>query len=518
MRDGKELYADLYLPPKKGKYPTVLIQTPYNKDNQGTPIGTGKPADGGKVKGHESDTLGLLDRKNYAYVVVDWRGFYKNKKAMTGVNKRKWKRGHDGYDTVEWIAGQDWSDGKVGTWGGSALGKVQFETILEKPPHLVCASPNIAVMGTTYKQYFKNGVPMDAHLKTLDFLGFGLRKIVRENPEPDSRLWKFVESKGNRPQDIHIPCLVITGWWDNYPSLIMKDFDRYTGDARKHSKLLIGPWDHMTIGLTKSGDLEFKDAYRASADAAKAFFDYHLRGINNDWQKTPRVRYWECGPNKWRGCEDWNKLERKRTTFYAHSDGQINATKPNKPDDDDLTRVLKSNPKSPTPTLGGANLKPLPAGPVKHDKILKRDDVLVYRTGKLEKPLKINGRVELEWTFWCNRVDCDFCPRLCEVTKKGECICISDTAIRARLRNDKSEPLKLGQGYTIGVKFTDISYVIPEGSELMLIMAETNSPRYERNPHNGDPLWSMVEAKDVEITIRHEEAHAFKIIVPSLKK
>ena len=98
-------------------------------------------------RGAISDLLVLKDREHYAYLVMDWRGFYASKKAAKGVARVGSLRGRDGYDIVEWIAAQSWSNGRVGTWGGSALGKIQFQTASQKPPHLVCAVPLIAAIG-----------------------------------------------------------------------------------------------------------------------------------------------------------------------------------------------------------------------------------------------------------------------------------------------------------------------------------------------------------------------------------
>ena len=136
MRDGKTLSGHLYRPNTSDAFPVILIQTPYNKNLYslaGLPLGVGMD----------------LENSPYAYVIVDWRCFYGSLSAcVLNVN-----RGEDGYDTVEWIADQDWSNGKIGTWGPSALGNVQFETAREHPPHLVCAMPEVPSPTTTYKEY-----------------------------------------------------------------------------------------------------------------------------------------------------------------------------------------------------------------------------------------------------------------------------------------------------------------------------------------------------------------------------
>ena len=49
--------------------------------------------------------------------------------------------GRDGYDFIEWLAGQHWSNGKVGMFGNSGVGMVQYRIAAEQPPHLICIAP-----------------------------------------------------------------------------------------------------------------------------------------------------------------------------------------------------------------------------------------------------------------------------------------------------------------------------------------------------------------------------------------
>ncbi|CAG0964671.1 partial Cocaine esterase, partial [Anaerolineae bacterium] len=96
MRDGKSLAANVLLPKKAGKYPVILVQTPYNKNAAGREVGDvdkSSEAARGSAK-----AWAQFDRENYAYAFVDWRGFYASKAAMQGVDKRTWKRGQDGFD------------------------------------------------------------------------------------------------------------------------------------------------------------------------------------------------------------------------------------------------------------------------------------------------------------------------------------------------------------------------------------------------------------------------------------
>lgn len=143
MRDDNFLAGDLYLPlgSALSSFPVILVQTPYNKNKYRCSY----------LNGWFYDPL--FNNPNYAWVWVDWRGFYgSTAAAVSGYN-----RGFDGYDTVEWIAAQPWCSGSVGTWGASALGSQQFKTIVTMPPHLKASVPQVANIADSYEETYFGG-------------------------------------------------------------------------------------------------------------------------------------------------------------------------------------------------------------------------------------------------------------------------------------------------------------------------------------------------------------------------
>jgi putative CocE/NonD family hydrolase len=123
MRDGVHLAADIYRPAREGKpapgrFPTLLTRTPYNKD--------GVSGDGR-----------YYAERGYVVVANDVRGRY----ASEGTWRMMDDDPQDGYELVEWIARQDWSDGKVGTFGTSYPGGTQHALAEMNPPHLTTMIP-----------------------------------------------------------------------------------------------------------------------------------------------------------------------------------------------------------------------------------------------------------------------------------------------------------------------------------------------------------------------------------------
>ena len=121
MRDGTVLRADAYHPSADGKYPVLLCRTPYDKSaEKQTEIGP------------------KLAARGYLVVMQDVRGRYASDGDFRpGFYSAENDDAEDGYDSVEWTALLPWSNGRVGTFGNSYDGWLQWELAPTRPPHLV---------------------------------------------------------------------------------------------------------------------------------------------------------------------------------------------------------------------------------------------------------------------------------------------------------------------------------------------------------------------------------------------
>ena len=124
MRDGLELSTDLYFPEGAGdELPVVLLRTPYNKN---------------RLWQREVGAPYLFAGQGYVVAVQDKRGRYESYKGRYSMYLGD---GTDGYDTVDWLVRQPWSNGKVGTYGCSYLGDVQMLQSKHRNPHLMAMVP-----------------------------------------------------------------------------------------------------------------------------------------------------------------------------------------------------------------------------------------------------------------------------------------------------------------------------------------------------------------------------------------
>src|SRR5690606_25625166 len=134
------------------------------------------------------------------WVIVDWRGFY----GSNGADLSNFKRGEDGYDICEWITQQSWHADRIGTWGPSALGGVQYNTAQEQHPNHTCAVPLVAHPQQSYDSYYNGGVLEIARIEQLVALGYGLTPVVLANTYY-SAAWQYSENQTWYPSDIIIP-------------------------------------------------------------------------------------------------------------------------------------------------------------------------------------------------------------------------------------------------------------------------------------------------------------------------
>ncbi|GAB5405015.1 MAG: CocE/NonD family hydrolase [Aureliella sp.] len=146
MRDGVRLATDVHRPKGDGPFPAVLIKTPYNFNKLG------------------GSTLGFTSRaveRGYAVVIQNERGRYYSEGEWEILGRPR----TDGYDSISWIAEQDWCTGRVATWGCSSTAEWQMALAAQDHPAHAAMVPmasgaGIGRVGEYYEQgnWYKGGV------------------------------------------------------------------------------------------------------------------------------------------------------------------------------------------------------------------------------------------------------------------------------------------------------------------------------------------------------------------------
>ncbi|MEM7657769.1 MAG: CocE/NonD family hydrolase [Bacteroidota bacterium] len=480
MRDGKKLAADVFLPAGTQVRPTILVQTPYNRIAYRFNLPLNVQLD--------------LDSSPYNFVTVDWRGFF----GSLGAFSLDADRGEDGYDVVEWIAAQPWSDGQVATWGPSALGVVQFQTMREQPPHLVCAIPMVAEPQFSYDEYYPGGVLRTEYVEQLDGLGFGIGALVGANPVYNN-VWAFVENSSFYPERIQVPVFMQGGWYDHNIEASLPFFtalqQQSAPSVRDQHHFLIGPWAHGGFGDTRpgtinQGELSFPEAEGWGDSLALRFLAYHLLDSANAWEQQAPVQYFQMGDQGWWETESWPPPGQTQN-WFLHGDSSLQLAPSS-----NGSLNFQANPRDPSPTYGGMTLRQdLLQGPYdQRDTVESRSDLLLFTSEPLGQAVRVQGQIEVRLFVSTDRPDADVAVRLTNVYPDGRSVLLADDILRLRFREGftagDTSAVVPGEVYEISLLLSDLAHTFLPGHRIRLSISGSNYPRYDLNLHHGGPMYT----------------------------
>jgi len=538
MRDGTYLSCDIFRPDTEGTFPVILTRTPYRtlKDFQK----------------RQNDEAIFYARRGYAYLVQDCRG----KNDSDGVFQPFLDDdGRDGYDTLAWAAEQEWSNGSLGTNGGSYAAWNQWNTAVLRPPGLkamVCRAclPD-AVLNVPYQNgalvlpmvdwmasiegkrntdtslYNSEQIFWHLPLKTMDEK-FGRKgsRIWQEwiaHPSAD-RYWK----RGlyhDRLDRVDVPALHISGWYDddiigthlNFLAMTRAGRSKRT---RESQKLIIGPWQHLVNSKRKIGDIDFGDSALIDLEGVKLrWFDHWLKGVDNGIEKERRVEIFTTGVNEWRRYDAWPLTAAKQTHYYLHSQGHSNTSygdgllSPQAHGGTEQSDGFSYDPANPVPNISEGLLA---EGPFDQRPIERRDDVLVYSTPPLARDLEVSGRIAVELFASTSARDTDFWAQLTDVFPDGYSLHLTEGIIRGRYRMslEKPELLRPGEVLRFDIDLWIISNVFQKGHRIRLDVSSSSFPKYDRNPNTGHPFGQDAMLKVAEQRIYHDRKHPSNVILP----
>lgn len=521
MRDGVELVADLAMPDEAGKYPAILVRTPYGRESAML-------------------TAEWWAKRGYVYIAQDVRG----RNESGGEWNPFFHERKDGYDTIDWIVKQPWSNGKVGMIGASYVGWVQWWAAVEAHPALKCIVPQVSPPDPFFNFPYDHGIPMlygaiwwthfvkekkvplggPKPIKDVDkFKTLPLSKvddvILGTNvPFYDKWLEKEMASAfagANYLADLHkvkIPVLHISGWWDGDGIGTKMNWARLRALGHTKQWLIYGPWTHAFNTTSRVGDIDYgPDAILELDSIYLRWFDHWLKGKPVGWEKQPKVRIFVTGVNEWRELQDWPDPRSKERTLYLSSQGPANGKT-------SLGELVPTPPKEQEPdryTYNPANdyipdeFKKL--DPTEVSTVVKiephEEDVLLYKTAPMTEPLEIGGPIELELYFSTTAKDTDFFAVLVDVDEKGEMRLIGlPGKIRAKYLSgwDKPSLLKPGGVYKATLALWDTAHQIKKGHRLGLLITSDMFPMYARNLNTGEPIKDATRMVAAHQTIYHD--------------
>jgi putative CocE/NonD family hydrolase len=537
MRDGVKLAADVWLPEAPGRYPVLLARTPYMKTSLGL-----------------SEWAVYFASRGYVFAVQDTRG----RGDSEGEFDAFFSEGKDGYDTIEWLAAQPWSNGRVGTLGPSYLGTVQWLTAREQPPHLVCMAPTASAgrwfeetpyMGGAFSEAFalawvneiSGRIDQEPNQESVNW-----GKVLAHRPlltadsvmgrkMPLYRDWLTHSTTGPywdrlrfAPKDfarIAIPTLTLTGWYDADQPGSLFYWRGLTANApnRDRQFLIVGPWRHVEAfrgGSTKVGDSEFSPESIVDTHAIHlAFFDWCLKAKSSRFD-SPRARIYVTGANVWRSLDDYPPGAATTQPLYLTSAGHANSSTGDGKLSWDRAGDLPPDrftfdPKNPVPgNLDDWGLD--------RQAVEGRDDVLVYTSDVLKEPIEVMGSVVVNLQAASDASDTDFTAVLSDAGPDGRALRLGPLVgiRRARYRNgyDREELLTPGKVENFRIELFDIAHSFAAGHRIRLEISSSAAPNYNPNQNTGNPVATDTEWKVAHQTIYHDRTRASSITLPLMTR
>ena len=468
MRDGFELPASVYFPDSKpGKYPCILIRQPLGRDTI-CPYWIDLVQEGYVVV--VQSTRSCLDAtgKSLPYLTDGWKG-------GNGLQ--------DGYDTVQWLAKSNYSNGKIATIGESATGITQLLLAPTTPPNLVCQYIEMAAPCLYSYVIFPGGQLRKEQVE--GWLGVHKRdplvaKCIQEKKD-DQAFWNQFNVIDNTAS-IQVPQVHVGGWYDIFLQGTIDAFCAVSNNSkdicRKQHKLIIGPWGHRWRHIPKLGEFELPVEEPPSPISFKRWFDFYLKGIKNDLDKVPRVQYYVMGPfdgspssgNCWKCADKWPLDTIKMTPLYLACENKL-LLKQSLPKESIIDLLF--DPENPVPTIGGRNLF-IPDGPRDLRSIEGRKDVLLFTSELLEKDFEVTGRVTAKLHIQDATQERDVCLRIADVYPDGKSILILEGTHHLM-------PQKANTCEEVTVDLWSTSMVFAKGHKIRLIVSGSNFPAYEKS-------------------------------------
>ncbi|MEX2130230.1 MAG: CocE/NonD family hydrolase, partial [Pseudohongiellaceae bacterium] len=361
-------------------WPVVLTRTPYNKN------GADRSAE-------------TYNARGYALVSQDVRGRYESE----GVDMPFENDMPDGYDTVEWIAAQAFSNGKVGIFGTSAPGITSNLAAAAAPENLTAAYVTVAPDSLFYRSRFVNGVFKESHsggwlrgqgISEDQIAAYRARAVLDQG-------WIDTDFLFHR-QNVQIPVYNVGGWHDIYAEGSLYNYQYLQNEgheaARGKQKLFMGAFGHGAL----QGDLAYPGGGLISGDMEEQlrWWDYWLKDIDNGIMDEPPVSYYMMASARKDNPSTLNRViqtdswppQHEKVKFYLQSDGSISTSAPTA---DSASTTYRFDPANPVPTVGGQNLG-ADVGPRDQREIGERQDYLRFQTPELSEDVVVAGHIDME--------------------------------------------------------------------------------------------------------------------------
>lgn len=489
MSDGVKLAGVAYFPEGEGPFPVILHRFPY-----------------GPSEFPEHD-LGaeLFARQGYVYFANRCRGTGLSEGHIRAFEQER----ADGLEVLDFISGQEWCDGNIGTYGASYMGHVQWSVAGTKNPAL--KTMYIQVFGGhPYETFYRNGMlrqdiwqswvtgnggnardrseeeAMEMHRKA-----FGIRppekigeillddpvewaKRILTCPEEAGDTWQkgFWREYEDHAKSLKLPILLQCGWFDLFCQSQLDSWRALPKETREKSLCLIGPWDHY--GFT-NGVLPYPDNEKYGVMQIKTALQWFAHFLKGEPLELPvgGVEAYHIGDNVWKFWEDDIAVP-DTCRFYlgSHTLREEPAEKG--------SYSYTYDPEHPVASLAlGLNKGTVP-GPKAGER--EKEGVYSFVSEPLERDVKLAGKLRTELFVSSTAPATAFTVGLFEERAEGAYLILNDIT-DIRYEKGRFLPYEPGTVKKVVLESQDIAWTFQKGNRIRIDISSSDFPWY--NAHNN---------------------------------
>jgi putative CocE/NonD family hydrolase len=495
MDDGVELGATITFPsqngsaPAPGRFPVVLNMTPYGRD-------------GACACENATDYA----TRGFVLAVVDVRGTG-GSRGNLDENYFSRREAKDGYDLVEFLGTQPWSNGKVGMSGGSYLAIMEFLTAEEDPSHLAAIVPDEALAdiyndaaspGGILSLFFDSQylglqgtlglsgvntepsmIPGTLEAKFEQATGRSIAFDYLENPYEDS--FYYERSPVTRVTNIRVPVFVADGWRDAFVAGDIRMFEALERRSGVETLLNVGPCTHKGCGLPSDPESEPPGIDNIEAQELQ-FFQRYLMGMQVP--SLPRVRVYDQQAGAYVDTTAWPAPTTKFSREYLS--GEALAAKAPAQTSASYVTDPAAGLSMTFDQQGTVAITPY----IPIDQRVEEEQGLTWRTPALSQPLTLDGPIAMHLVASSTATNTDWFAKVSDVAPGGEQSIVAEGQLRASLRALASgstakqpletlttpEALQPGKFYDYEIAIAPTAYEFAAGHRLQLRLTSYNMP------------------------------------------
>ncbi|KQR53614.1 X-Pro dipeptidyl-peptidase [Leifsonia sp. Leaf336] len=527
MRDGILLAADVYLPGPPTQLDatpgdTILIRLPYDKSGKYCFI---------------PQIANYFSRHGYRVVAQDVRGKFRSEgEALLFVNEVD-----DGYDTIQWITQQPWSNGRVAMWGDSYYGYTQWAAAASGHPALKAISPRVT--GTQLGEpVHRNSGDRTRPVEWAVTYMYPLTQFFGRDTfqwEPDwsrrdfaAQAEEFMAQVGERgvsydqwyPRPVHlprfpegdpfagrsVPVLHTIGWWDNCAPLSWADVEHIARHPQwdAHHFLRVEPIDHESFQLLDADDDRTWDRsdeqihalLPRTLDPALEFFEVFVRR-NGTVADIPRVSWNLAHTDGMRESATWPPAGARAVSRFASATGALLSERPAEASTANWTHNPDHLVPSSVPDAFSYLLTRPDEGPIG-----QRPDVLRFDSLPVAADVDLAGPVRARAQIHSSGPVMDLFVRVLDVAPDG-------TALR--IARGQVQMLNACEPGVVEVDLGQLGYRLRAGHRLRVHVSSSDYPEFLPQTGTGaDPwTWGETATNTQSLTLGGDDAFALTFTV-----